>query len=261
MLYTIYETTNKINGKKYIGKHVTADPDDDYLGSGLLLTNALKKYGRENFEKKVLYVFDNDEQMNAKEKELINEDIVNNNLYYNIALGGQGGKIALYESNPNYEEICKKISLKAHDRSEQSSMNASNNHKTKKIGMYGKTHTDEAKRKIGNAHKNKNVSRETRKKISEANKGRQPPNKGRKMTDVVGPERAKEMSDTTSRLNRERFTGIGNPMFGKKHSDDTKDIIRQKALKREKKQCIHCHGYFSPSTYSRWHNDNCKKKR
>ena len=45
MFYTIYLTVNKINGKKYIGKHVTEDPYDSYLGSGIVLSNAIKKYG------------------------------------------------------------------------------------------------------------------------------------------------------------------------------------------------------------------------
>ena len=61
--YTIYETINKINGQNYIGKHITNNPYDDYLGSGKYLKRAIKKYGVENFEKKVLYIFDNKEDM------------------------------------------------------------------------------------------------------------------------------------------------------------------------------------------------------
>lgn len=260
MFYTIYETTNRLNGKKYIGKHVTSNVNDDYLGSGLLISKAIKKYGPQNFEKKILYVFDNEDQMNVKEIELINEDVVNDDQYYNIALGGQGGKIALYESNSKYEEICRKISTKAKERADQISKNTSNNHKLKKIGMYGKNHSDEAKRRIGAAHRNKKVSKETRKKLSDANKGRPSVNKNKKLDEIVGKNRAEEIRFNLSVSSSKRCSGSGNPMYGKNHSDEAKQKMRQKALNRKKKKCPHCGGYFSPSTYSRWHNDNCKYK-
>jgi len=91
--YTIYKTTNIINGKFYYGKHVTASLDDGYLGSGNLLKLAIKKYGRKNFIKEILFVFDNKTDMNNKEKEIINETILNDKNCYNIAIGGQGGNL------------------------------------------------------------------------------------------------------------------------------------------------------------------------
>jgi hypothetical protein len=45
----IYKTTNSINGKIYIGKAKFNDPN--YLGSGILLAKAIKKYKRESFIK------------------------------------------------------------------------------------------------------------------------------------------------------------------------------------------------------------------
>ena len=109
MHYIIYETTNLINGKKYIGKHKTSNLDDNYLGSGLYLQKSIQKYGRENFERKILFVLDNESEMEEKEKELVNSDLICNDQYYNISLGGQGGVTVLYESHPAYEETCKKI--------------------------------------------------------------------------------------------------------------------------------------------------------
>jgi group I intron endonuclease len=50
--YVIYKTTNKLNGKFYIGKDEHNNPK--YLGSGKLLHQAIKKYGRENFEKEII---------------------------------------------------------------------------------------------------------------------------------------------------------------------------------------------------------------
>ena len=33
--YFIYQIKNKINNKIYIGKHITDNPNDDYMGSGV----------------------------------------------------------------------------------------------------------------------------------------------------------------------------------------------------------------------------------
>lgn len=89
MKYTIYKTTNLINGKIYIGKHKTLDPNDAYLGSGSAIKLAIKKYGRKNFMKEVLFIFDNEEEMNAKEKELVTLDFIKEN-NYNETTGGRG---------------------------------------------------------------------------------------------------------------------------------------------------------------------------
>lgn len=87
MLYTIYKITNKIDGKYYIGKHQTKDLDDGYMGSGNLIQRAVKKHGKDNFTKEILFVFDNEADMNAKERELV----VVSEETYNLCEGGQGG--------------------------------------------------------------------------------------------------------------------------------------------------------------------------
>jgi hypothetical protein len=89
--YTIYETINKVNGRCYIGKHITDNLQDNYLGSGKYLKRAINKYGIDNFEKKVLYIFDNKEDMDNKERELVNDEYLKTDKTYNLKLGGQGG--------------------------------------------------------------------------------------------------------------------------------------------------------------------------
>jgi hypothetical protein len=89
--YTIYQINNLVNGKIYIGKHITSDLDDDYMGSGKHLRRAIAKYGIENFQKDILFVFDNEADMNTKEAELVTAEFVLEDTNYNLCVGGQGG--------------------------------------------------------------------------------------------------------------------------------------------------------------------------
>lgn len=89
--YIIYKTTNIVNGFVYIGQHTTKNINDSYLGSGLKLKNAIKKYGKCNFTKEILYVYQTYEEMNAKETELVTEEFIKNNNTYNIVTGGSSG--------------------------------------------------------------------------------------------------------------------------------------------------------------------------
>lgn len=85
-MHIVYETTCLINGKKYIGVH--NKEKDDYLGSGLALLKAVKRYGKSKFVRETLHRFDTQEEAYLKEAELVTPEIVNSRQYYNIALGG-----------------------------------------------------------------------------------------------------------------------------------------------------------------------------
>ncbi|WP_445480364.1 hypothetical protein ACULLL_09415 [Lysinibacillus irui] len=104
----IYVTTNKINGKKYIGKCIYGRVNnwENYLGSGVYLKRAIKKYGKENFERKIIINACSEEELNELEEYYLNYfDVVNSTEYYNIKLTSIGGDIFTF--HPNKEAIRK----------------------------------------------------------------------------------------------------------------------------------------------------------
>jgi group I intron endonuclease len=105
----IYLTTNKINGKKYLGKDVQNNPK--YLGSGLDLKKAIKKYGAENFKKTILEVCNNKEELWKREEYWLNYyDVKNNKEFYNRtnkAFGSWEGR----KFDPITEETKQKMSM------------------------------------------------------------------------------------------------------------------------------------------------------
>jgi hypothetical protein len=132
--------------------------------------------------------------------------------------------------------------------------------------MFGKTHTDEVKKRISEANtgaKNGAKKPDARRKITESKLG--------KKRDTFSEEWIANLSAAHS--------GEGNGMFGKNHSEDTKQKQREKAIgrkqseetkrkkadavrgsKREKKRCSHCNQLVAVNGYARWHGDNCKHK-
>ena len=104
MNYIVYKTTNKINGKIYVGVHRT-NPDifDGYIGCGVSkkdkkknkkgFPEAVRKYGYENFTRETLFVYpDTEEGMKLayeKEAEIVTIDFVKSKDTYNLTTGGK----------------------------------------------------------------------------------------------------------------------------------------------------------------------------
>lgn len=109
--YIVYETTNIVNNKIYVGVHHTATPYvfDLYLGCGVVSTQphtyehaktafqfAVKKHGPKNFIRKTLAVFDTLQEAFDLEREIVNEEFIAREDTYNMVLGG--GIKGLYET-------------------------------------------------------------------------------------------------------------------------------------------------------------------
>lgn len=91
--FTIYKTTNNVNGKVYVGQHkvISVLKDDGYLGSGRIFLRALTKYGKENFSKEIITIAMSQLEADVLEKYYIEKyDSTNPEKGYNILVGGQG---------------------------------------------------------------------------------------------------------------------------------------------------------------------------
>ena len=86
--FIVYKITNKLNDNIYIGCHVTENINDKYMGSGSNIKKAIKEFGKENFEKIILFNLDNEKEMLEKERELVNDEFIKRGDTYNIMLGG-----------------------------------------------------------------------------------------------------------------------------------------------------------------------------
>ena len=90
----VYITTNHVNGKQYIGqrKYDKQGKWKEYLGSGIILSRAIEKYGLENFSKEIIEECKTKKILNDREIYWINYyNAVESDNFYNIASGGDGG--------------------------------------------------------------------------------------------------------------------------------------------------------------------------
>ena len=156
MEYFIYLTTNLITNEKYIGKH-HGELNDSYLGSGIILQRAIKKYGKQNFKREILYISKDNEENNLKEVEFITKyNAIEDKTFYNLAPGGDGGDI--FHSLPLEKQKEIKAAAKIRNSGE-------------KNGMYGKHHSEETKEKLRQIDKSYTQTDEYRQNMSKLKSG------------------------------------------------------------------------------------------
>jgi hypothetical protein len=101
----IYQTTNLINGKKYIGRDAWNKPS--YLGGGKAIKAAIEKYGKENFKKEILEECTDRTHLLERELYWLNHfNVVNNPDYYNMMMSSDGWE----QGKPRPERIGVKLS-------------------------------------------------------------------------------------------------------------------------------------------------------
>jgi len=227
----VYKTTNLLNGKIYIGQDTKNNPK--YLGSGVYLKRAIKKYGVENFNKEILETCLNVDELNEKEIFWINKfNSTNVNIGYNVSFGSQFGWYKGLKHKPeSIEKIMKASKDRKHNRETIDKLSGENNH------FYGKKHSEETKQKISKSNKGrkawnkgKSLSDETKRKISQSNKGKKSWWDGKKHSEetkqkISKSNKGKTLSDETKRKMSESHKNNESWWKGKVRSNNTKSKI------------------------------------
>lgn len=183
----IYITTNKINNKKYIGQHKSKEHDVNYLGSGKNIRRAIQKYGKENFENHIIEWCETKEELCEREKHWIKYyNAQQNPDFYNISSGGEFGDITAGMTKEEYENWKVKLrnsnncywknkslplEMKLKISNTLKNRKLDNNHPFVKGVWKNRKHSEESKRKMSEAKKGKTFSEEHRNNLSKAKKG------------------------------------------------------------------------------------------
>lgn len=176
----VYKTTNLINGKIYVGQKKSDKFVPTYFGSGALIKNALKKYGRDNFKVEVIETTSSRHDLDEKEKYWI-EKLESRWQFgnYNIA---RGGLTSGYDINdlPEWrqKEIKEKLSKAGKGRkhtleTRRKMSKTRTGMKVKRVApgnRLGAILTEEHKRKLSEAKKGRKLPEEQKRKMSESHK-------------------------------------------------------------------------------------------
>lgn len=162
----IYKTTNLKNTKIYIGKHKSNSFDFNYYGSGKIIRRAFKKYGKDSFKVELLEECESLEELNTRERYWIDIlDSRNPKIGYNLQFGGTGGweYVNTYQKGENHPFFSKHLTDLHKQKISQNHMDVSKENNP----FYGKTHSEEIKKRISEKAKGRKHSEEAKRKISE----------------------------------------------------------------------------------------------
>lgn len=227
-MFCLYQVTNLLNGKYYIGVHCDS-ANTRYMGSGISIKRAIKKYGKENFKKDILVEHEDKNFIYQLETAVVNQEFVDREDNYNIHPGGHGG------SGPCSPETRQRIGARAkgnqrflgHHHSPES---------LKKIGAASKGRipwckgkvdifSPEHRQKIGAANARRVWSTESRQKLSTTNQGRlRKPHSAETKQKIRNAKLGKHLS-------LEHRQKIGAATKGKKRTAETRQRMSASAIR------------------------------
>lgn len=138
--------------------HSTDNLEDGYIGSGKRLWYSIKKYGKDNFKCEILEFLPNRGSLKLREKEIVSESLIQDNMCLNIVRGGVGG---IFDDNHGKKfkegasKWMKSMWMNEEYREKISQILRNNMKKNHILGKIryntfeGKSHTEQTKQKIG----------------------------------------------------------------------------------------------------------------
>lgn len=131
----------------------------------------------------------------------------------------------------------------------------------------GKLRSEETKQRLSEIAKARTMSDFTKRKISESNTGIKRPRSSQHQENLTASLQGKcrawnkglKLDDEKYKVGGRKNKG-NQPWLGLNHTDDSKNLMSEKAKNRERVCCNHCNKTMDKSNYVRWHGDNCKLK-
>lgn len=170
-IYKIICTQDVWKDHFYYGKHKTENLDDNYKGSSSKLKYYFEKYPNDYIKEIVCYC-NTDEELNQKEREIIEENIYSP-LCLNLIEGGLGGirKVHKY-TDEQKQKIAEGVKrYYAEHTSTKKGKKMSEEQRQKLIDSWKtrpRTFSEETRRKMSESKKGVKKSEETKKRMSES---------------------------------------------------------------------------------------------
>ena len=229
--------------------HQTSNIDDGYLGSGLALGNAIKKYGRENFTREILEYCSSYNDLIEKEKVYVDADWVSNSDNYNLKTGGQSAGILSDISKSKISETLK--------RKYQNGLQSWSKGLTLK--PQSEDHKNKVSASLVEKYKNEDHNRLGKEPWNKGLVGAQVGwNKGLKLGPMSDEEKEKRSKTLKNRYKIHEHPTKGREPWNKGLLGA--QVAWNKGKKTDKVECPYCKKLVDIANGKRWHFDNCKQK-